>query len=66
MSREALIFRRIENIERELAELKRLLSNEKRENFNLRGIWKGADISDEEIEQAKRSLFSGIDKYESG
>ena len=25
-----------------------------------RGIWKGVDITDEEIEEAKRSLFKGI------
>ena len=28
-----------------------------RENVNLEGIWEGVDISDEEIEEAKRSLF---------
>ncbi len=57
MDREAYIIKRIEMIQEELEELKKLLSAEKRENVSLAGIWEGIDITDEEIEEAKRSLF---------
>ena len=29
--------------------------------ISLRGLWKGSDISDEMINEAKRSLFKGIE-----
>jgi hypothetical protein len=66
MQREAYIVKQIEVIERELQELKRFVAGGKQEMGSLRGIWKGVDITDEEIEEAKRSLFKGIEFDESG
>ena len=62
MSREALILWHIENIERELAEIKKLISSDRGKNKSLRGIWQGVDISDDEIEEAKHSLAKDIDE----
>ena len=61
MSKESLIMGHIERIEEELAGLKRLLSKGGGESVNLLGIWDGANITDEDIEEAKRSLFKGIE-----
>ena len=60
MSREDYIVKRIEMIQEELEQLKKLLVEEEPSGVSLRGIWKGADITDKEIEEAKRSLFKGI------
>ena len=43
-----------------------MVAEDGREKVNLEGIWEGVDISDEEIEEAKQSLSSGIDNYVSG
>ena len=61
MNRDLFIVRRIEMIERDLNEVKRLISRDSGENISLCGIWRGVDIPDEDIEEAKRSLFKGID-----
>lgn len=60
MSRDEYIVRRIEMIQEELEELKRFISG-KGEIVSLRGLWAGADITDEEIEEAKRSLFKVVE-----
>ena len=64
MSRDDYIVKRIEVIQYELEQLKKLFV--KREPKSLRGIWKGANITDEEIEEAKRSLSPEMDRYVSG
>ncbi len=60
-AREAYIVRRIEAIQRELDYLKRLMPPGEGRMEDLYGIWKGADITDDEIEEAKRFLFKGIE-----
>ena len=52
----SLIVAKIERIEEELQEVKRMVADDGGENVNLEGIWEGADVSDEGIEEAKRSL----------
>jgi hypothetical protein len=53
---------RVELLEREIEEIKRrLLASAKPEPVSLRGIWKGINISDEDIEAAKRSIFRDLD-----
>ena len=66
MSRDAYIIKRLENIESELRQLRRYIFGGERKTISLQGVWEGVDISDEEIEEAKRSLAKGIEKYESG
>ncbi len=61
MGRETYIITRIEAIEAELRRLKQLISGARTNKTTLRGIWQGADISDEQIEDAKRSLFKGVE-----
>ena len=60
MSGEVYITRRIEAIEEELKQLKKLVSGRERRLVSLRGVWEGVDTPDEAIEEAKRSLFKGI------
>ena len=61
MSRETYIITRIEAIEAELRRLKQFISGDRTNKTTLRGIWQGVDISDEQIEDAKRSLFKGVE-----
>ena len=61
MTREAYMAKRIEMIERELEDLRKTMLSGGGRVADLRGIWKGADITDEEIEEAKRSLFKGAE-----
>jgi hypothetical protein len=53
------VIKRLEVMEAELVQLRRLLSAKPTVEppVTLRGIWKGADVTDEDIEEAKRSLF---------
>jgi len=62
---EGYIVVRIDMIQKELDELRRFLLSGEGEIVNLQGIWAGADITEEEIEEAKRSLFKGIEIGES-
>ncbi len=56
----AYILKRLEIIEQEIAEMKkRLLAPSKKKEVTLEGIWEGLTVTDEEIEEAKRSLFKG-------
>ena len=48
-------------VQEELEQLKRFVSADEGEIVSLRGLWKGADVTDEEIANAKRSLFKGIE-----
>jgi hypothetical protein len=59
MNNEAYVAKRIEMIQDDLERLKKLLSPSEGEVVSLEGIWEGLDVSDEEIEEAKRSLFKG-------
>ena len=59
MSSEVYITRRIEAIEEELKQLKKLVSSREGRIMSLRGVWEGLDIPNEAIEEAKRSLFKG-------
>lgn len=52
---------RIESIQRELEDLKRLVkaTQETKPAPRLKGIWKGMEVFEEDIEEAKRSVFKG-------
>ena len=58
MATEIYTLKMIEIIQQELEQLKKTLSTKSRQKpMTLRGMWKGVDISDEEIEEAKSSLL---------
>ena len=61
MSREHYIAKRIEMIEHDLEQFKSFVEVGNGKTISLRGLWKGSDISDEMIDEAKRSLFKGIE-----
>ena len=53
---------RLELIEKEIAELKKkLLQEVSGPRVTLKGIWKGMEITEQDFEDAKRSLFREID-----
>jgi hypothetical protein len=56
MNIDEYIVMRIEEIQKELDELKNLVAKGKGEIISLQGIWEGANITNEDIEEAKRSL----------
>ena len=65
MTTEAYVLKRIEMMEQELERLKKaFLKKGKGEVISLRGIWEGVDVSDAEIEEAKRSLFKEASENE--
>ena len=56
MVTEIYLAKRIEILQKELDELKQTLLKKTAEKpSKIRGIWKGVDFSDEEIEEAKSS-----------
>ena len=61
MNKETYLVKRIEMIEEELDQLKKVITGGTQKNINLLGAWEGVDFPDELIEKAKRSLFRGID-----
>ena len=61
MGKDTYIVRRIEAIEAELRRLRQFMAGEHTGKTSLRGIWQGVDFSDEQIEEAKRSLFRDIE-----
>lgn len=61
-----LILARIEMIQKELDELKKIVINQKigvKRKANLGGIWQGIDVSDDEIKEAQRSIFKNINCF---
>ncbi len=61
MGRETYIIARIEAIEAKLRRLRQFMSRDRTSKTTLRGVWQGVDISEEQIEDAKRSLFKGVE-----
>jgi hypothetical protein len=61
----AKILHKIENIEKEVLSLKlsvlKKLTLSAKKIVSLKGIIKGVDISEEDIEQAKKSLYSKVE-----
>jgi hypothetical protein len=56
MATESYLIKRIEMIQDELESLKKtVVKRGKEKPLKIRGIWKGVDFSDEEIEEAKSS-----------
>lgn len=54
------VLARIEAIQQELEQLKRALSclvEGKKRKTKLKGLWKGVEVTEEEIEEAKRAVF---------
>jgi|GEM_PF-2513835 len=68
MAMESYVAKRLEVIERELADLRRLIQGEKaqrgKRKGTLRGIWQGVEFTDEEIEGTKRALFKEMNEQE--
>jgi hypothetical protein len=62
-SREDYIIKRIGMIEEDLGQLKALVSAGKGNIVSLRGLWEGVNAPDEDVEEAKRSLFRGTPDY---
>jgi len=55
------VVKRIEMLQEELDSLKRTVHKAlKRKKVKIRGIWKGIDISDEEIDKAKTSWLKSF------
>jgi hypothetical protein len=58
MVTDSYLIKRIEMLQEELESLKRtVLKNNSEKTEQLRGIWKGIDISEDEIEEAISSWF---------
>jgi hypothetical protein len=61
-SQKTALLTRIEILEQEIAEIKaKLLSEETRPVVKLEGLWEDIEVTDEDFEDAKRSLFPELD-----
>jgi len=59
------LINRIEVIEKELALLKSYLKKRERKKIiKLEGLWKGVEITEADIEEAKRALFKQAYEFE--
>lgn len=59
------VITRLEAIQKELEMLKHSLEeSEEQKVIKLEGLWKGVEITEEDLEEAKRSLFKGAYQYE--
>jgi peptidoglycan hydrolase CwlO-like protein len=56
------VLARIEAIQQELEELRNHIEGPKRE-VKLKGLWKGIDVSEEDIEEAKQAVFKDACKF---
>ncbi len=62
MNKELLIEKQLEKIELEIELLRKLLRDvTPKQNINMSGIWEGADITDVDLEEAKKSLVKDFD-----
>lgn len=52
----------LEKIESEIHDLKMKLKAQSKP-LKLKGVWKGVEITEEDIEEAKKSLFKNVYKY---
>lgn len=58
---------RMEAIQQELEQLKRMLIHQvggSRGRIKLKGLWKGVEVTEEEIEEAKRAVFREVYELE--
>lgn len=56
------IVARIQAIQQDLEELRKCIKNPRRK-IKLKGLWKGINISEEDIEEAKRAVFRDAYKF---
>jgi len=58
------VLARIQAIEQELADLKKvIISEEIPKKTKLKGLWKGIDISDDDLEKAKIAVFKDAYRF---
>lgn len=60
----SIVLRSLDNIEREIEDLRRLLDDKPIIRRSLRGVWRGATISDEDIDGAKRAWMKHVDDFD--
>ena len=56
------VLARIEAIQQELEELRNHIEGTKRK-IKLKGLWKGVNVSEEDIEEAKQAVFKDAYKF---
>jgi hypothetical protein len=56
----------LDNIEREIRDLKRLLGDKPGVRRSMRGIWRGMPVTDQDIEEAKQSWMKKVDEFNGG
>ncbi len=56
------VLARIQAIQQDLDNLKDQIKSPKR-RVNLKGLWKGIDVSEEDIEEAKQAVFRDAYKF---
>ena len=56
------VLARIEAIQQDLDHLRNYMENPKRK-VKLKGLWKGTNVSEEDIEEAKRAVFKDAYRF---
>lgn len=60
----SIVLQSLDNIQREIEDLRKLLGDKPIVQRSLRGLWRGADIPDEDIDEVKRSWMKNVDDFE--
>ncbi len=58
---EIMLEKKLEHIEKDIQELKKLLKHANNKPAKLGGILKGMEITEKDIAEAKKSLFPSVD-----
>jgi hypothetical protein len=60
----SIVLRSLDNIQREIEDLRNLLGEKPVVRRSLRGLWRGVEISDDDIDEAKRSWMKNVDDFD--
>ncbi len=60
----SIVLQSLNNIQREIEDLRNLLGEKPIVRRSLRGLWRGVEISDDDIDEAKRSWMKNVDDFD--
>jgi len=55
---------RIQSLQEELENLKKLVDQNPRKKTHIKGLWKGFDINENDFESAKKAIFKNTSEWE--
>jgi hypothetical protein len=59
----SIVLQSLSNIQQEIEDLRKLLGEKPKVRRSLRGLWRGVEISDDDIEEAKKAWMKNVDDF---